>query len=250
MGQEQSLSSAAAAAAERAPENFRVVNAAADPSLTDLSNEPLMRAVNALPMPLPVLPPSPVRDDAPSALAGANMLHGLRAALGTMHMGALLPGGGPSASAPVPASEPADTADTAVEAAVPAPVPNASQEGWARAAIDVGAVAHATAAAAGGGALEAVLARQDGLADAVARAAEAAERVRFCMEAMEKESARTRAALQRLERLRMAAADVQDGLEAGVATANILGASHFASDPELRSFKDYLRCHPIQYEDL
>jgi hypothetical protein len=49
--------------------------------------------------------------------------------------------------------------------------------------------------------------------------------------------------------LRMAAADVQDGLEAGVATANILGASHFAADDELRSFKDYLRHHPPDYAD-
>lgn len=251
MGQEQSLSSAGEAASARPLDNFRVVHAAADPSLSDLANEPLIRAVNALPVPLPVLPPSPVRDDAPSALAGANMLHGLRAALGTMHIGALLPGVSATAvaaaSASASESEPADP-EAEAEAEAPPPPPS-TQEGWSRAAMDLGAVAHATAAAAGGGAMEDVLARQEELAHAVARAQEAAERLRLCMEATEKETVRTRGVLQRIERLRMAAADVQDGLEAGVATANILGASHFATDPELRSFKDYLRCHPVEYED-
>lgn len=76
-------------------------------------------------------------------------------------------------------------------------------------------------------------------------AQEAAERVRVCRETTEKERARSRAVRQKIERLSMAAADVQDWHEAGVATANVLGASHFASDPKLRAFMDYFRAHPV-----
>jgi hypothetical protein len=293
MGQEQSLGASSAAVDPTEHEGFRVVQSAAASGVGDLADEPLVRAVNALPLPYPVLPPSPVRDDVTSALSGAQMMHGLRAAFGSMgSMGSLLPGAAaavaarPAAGATACGSEASVGADAAAQdggdtdsggssvegdadasagaAAAEAQAAGrsaagdvaggvararAAQERRARTVMDVDAVGSVVTGAGGGAALAAVLDEQARLAAAVIAARASAERVAAAMDATEKEAVRTRRALQRLERLRMAAADVQDGLEAGVATANILGASHFAADDELRSFKDYLRHHPPDYVD-
>lgn len=63
--------------------------------------------------------------------------------------------------------------------------------------------------------------------------------------ALNVESAKnTTRAMEKLDRLSMSVADVHDSLENIVATANILGASHFADNEEMRSFKDFLKHNP------
>jgi DNA-directed RNA polymerase specialized sigma subunit len=101
--------------------------------------------------------------------------------------------------------------------------------------------------ASGGEPLRRVLAEQDLLIQMVQSAKQSAERVRAAMDATEKEARRTKMALERLERLRMATAEVQDLLESAAATANIIGASRFSDDDEMRSFRDYLRHNPPDY---
>lgn len=54
-------------------------------------------------------------------------------------------------------------------------------------------------------------------------------------------------ATDKLDRLSMSISDVLDSLENVVATANILGASHFSHDEEMCSFKNFLKCNPPKY---
>lgn len=55
--------------------------------------------------------------------------------------------------------------------------------------------------------------------------------------------------LNKAERLSLAVGDVQDLLERSIATANILGVSHFAEDKELCSFRAFLLHNPISTEE-
>lgn len=268
MGQDQSLSAAAGARRGDA-ENFRVVQAAA-PTVAagDLSGEPRVHAVTALPLPYPVLPPPEVGDDVASALTGSKMIHELRSVFGSM--GNLMPGTaevasgagevGSSSAGEVGDSDAAGSGEDMEGRQLPknaAPEKDAArsgdalatQERWARAALDVSAVRRVVDDAGGGKALEEALDEQRRIVAAMRAVRAGADRVLVALAATEKEATKTRRALEQLERLRMSAADVQDGLEAALATANILGASHFAMDDELRSFKDYLKCHPPDFPE-
>lgn len=305
MGQEQSLlgSGTGESGLQSAQhDGFRIVSSAANTGGGDVASDPAVRAVNALPLPYPVLPPPPVRDDVTSALSGAQMIHELRSAFGSMLPPSVVgtmesQGNAAEAANEATAAGATDLADdtlpssrasvsdaTSNTGALPGsddqtdvrasggastlethPVADAAAHGasggsdeaaalrtqqrWARAMLDLSAVAKAVDEAGGGDALVEVLATQEYLLQRMRDARATAERVQMAMAATEKEASRTRKALESLERLRMAAADVQDGLEAGVATANILGASHFADDDEMRSFKDYLLAHPPDYGD-
>jgi hypothetical protein len=294
MGQEQSLQGQEGAQNSRGQGGgIRVVRSGA---VVDSStrNDLLVREVNSLPMPFPVLPPPPVPDDVTSALTGGAMIHEIRSALGGIRLpGTPAPAPSPPPSAPPKppraAAQPKSTASAAaaaVSAAAPEPADISgtpsdgdlsreeaendairedidvskgqmseeeaarwAQGRWARVVMDVTAVQHAVDGASGGEPLARVLDEQERLAGLVHDARAGAERVLRAMDATEKEASRTRHALEALERLRMAAADVQDGLEAAAATVNILGASHFADDPEMCSFKAYLARHPPDYGD-
>jgi hypothetical protein len=148
------------------------------------------------------------------------------------------------------------TANTRARADVTALGPSSSHEeseAWrfhdtrSRSALTTCATSDVIDDASGGEPLERALAEQDVLIQMVNSAKQSAERVRAAMEATEKEARRTKLALERLERLRMASAEVQDLLDSAAATANIIGASHFPDDDEMRSFSDYLRHHPPDY---
>lgn len=281
MGQEQSLlGDRAGQSGLQAVEHdgFRIVSSASNAVGDDVSSDPAVRAVNALPLPYPVLPPPTVRDDVTSALSGAQVMNDLRLAFGSFLPVAVTGATNASedtadaADAHTGTGEPVSNREGIQEVEVPANTPpkdavlfsatgaddtmgsdelsaRRTQERWARAMLDLAAVAEAVDEAGGGETFGEMLATQEHLFHRIRGARVTAERLQMAMLATEKEASRTRKALESLERLRMAAADVQDGLEAGVATANILGASHFADDDELRSFKDYLVAHPPNYED-
>jgi hypothetical protein len=121
------------------------------------------------------------------------------------------------------------------------------QDLWSSLTLDASATSDFMDDASGGEPLRRVLAEQDLLIQMVQSAKQSAERVRAAMDATEKEARRTKMALERLERLRMATAEVQDLLESAAATANIIGASRFSDDDEMRSFRDYLRHNPPDY---
>jgi hypothetical protein len=118
---------------------------------------------------------------------------------------------------------------------------------WARLALDGSAMKHFTDEASGGEPLRLALVEQEKLIRMVGLAKQSAERLRAAMDATENEARRTKKALERLERLRMATAEVQDLLESAAATANIIGAAHFPDDDEMYSFSAYLRHHPPVY---
>lgn len=252
----------------RDEQDFRIVqDAGGEPSQlpSQLADEPLVRAVNALPLPCPILPPPPVKDDVKSALSGAQMIYELRSALEnfrsdgserlseehsqetSMEQDPFIHAADGAASASANISKNVETGQRSNDRL--SRNLEQSQDMWARIVLDECAVKGAIDGLSGGDALRNVLDEQERLASLVMEVKAVAERVQRSMQAAEKEASRTRKALETLERLRMAAADVQDGLEYGVATANILGAAHFAHDDELRSFKDFLRHNPPCYTD-
>lgn len=268
MGQEQSLANPASSLDRQGLENFRVVQVGdgQTPAVpAQLADELLVRSVNALPLPHPILPSPPVKDDVKSALSGAQVIYELRTALESLR-----PDPGKRVN-PHRSQQPSNNADslvvppdqntseqTGAEGAEQREVDirstgrsenesKRSQEVWAHVALDQDVVRDAIDGMGGGRALRAAVREQERLTALVLEVRAAADRVQRSMEVTEKEARRTRKALEAVERLRMVASDVQDGLEYAVATANILGAAHFAHDEEMRSFKDYLRHHPPNY---
>lgn len=237
--------------------------------------ERLLNSVRTLPVPQPVLPPPSVKDDMQSALQGAAMMHELRSLLG-----GILPNR--DASAPDATTKKNSTTATevamassatansnktsggqsaagvgAVEAvgAVGAPPPPSNadasaeavrgeQEAWARVAVDSHALQAVLCEVTGGSRMGRLVDRQMGLMKRLKDMATLAGKLGDAVDAhveIRKTSIRT---AEKVDRLKMAFADVQDVLEQVVATANILGASHFVHDDEMCSFKNYLKHHP------
>lgn len=156
-------------------------------------------------------------------------------------------GGADQSSSTAPKRPPSRQGTRGAEPAEPLSVSD-EQALWAGKRLSSKAIKRALNGCAGGEPLRLAVKEQERLCAQVEVARTGALRVRHAMEATEKEAVRTRKALESLERLRMMLADVQDSLEAELATANILGAAHFPHDDEMRSFKAYLHKHPPLYE--
>lgn len=118
------------------------------------------------------------------------------------------------------------------------------QEKWARLGIDETAVTAMLNECTGGARLGKVLDKQELILSMILAVKEKAEKMRLAMDRNSEEARRTTQVLERLDRINVTIADVQDSLESAVATANILGASHFAHDDEMCSFKNFLKHNP------
>lgn len=235
----------------------------------------LLEKSKALPLPQPLLPPPPVKDDMSSALQGAQMMHELRTVLG----GLLLGMEDNYASSVIPESATPSTNDgdaikaekeegqgnsNGVEAIVgnlerrPASINEfsessptnirAEQEKWGRLGIDFEALNAVIEQCTGGKNLTVTLARQEELQKQIILVREQSVRLRDAMDANSEQAKRTTMALERLDRIHVSLSGVQDSLESAVATANILGASHFAHDDEMCSFKSFLKHNPPRFE--
>lgn len=119
---------------------------------------------------------------------------------------------------------------------------------WVRLGIDVNTVEAVVNNMCGGEPMARVLDEQERIFDFIIAVAQRSVRLRRTMDKTEVDAKATTRAVERIERLRVAVADVHDNLEQAVATANILGASHFAHDDEMCSFKNFLKKNPPRVE--
>lgn len=120
----------------------------------------------------------------------------------------------------------------------------AEQEKWERLGIDPNVVHAVVHECTGGKRMEHILNRQDKLMKQIEILKHKSFRLTKAMDANKEQAKRTTKALGKLDRIHVCFADVQDTLESAVATANILGASHFAHDDEMCSFKKFLEHNP------
>lgn len=235
----------------------------------------LVEKSEKLRVPQQILPPPPVKDDMSSALQGAQVMHELRSALGgllggieeseTLKKVGLSMGG-----------EVGDKAREAVDEGVKGKEggqgddvgedeegglkrrmssieefaeiserdTRAEQDMWARLGMDEKAVTEMLEQCTGGEKMEAALEQQERLMSIITALKDKAGSMRASLDRNGDEAKRMTTVVERLDRIHVTLADVQEGLESAVATANILGAAHFAHDDEMCSFKNFLRHNP------
>lgn len=235
----------------------------------------LLVKASQLPLPQQLLPPPPVRDDMASALQGAQVMHDLRTALGgillTIEENAVTK---PEEEKPNDAGTRSDessdnqamtTADDGkqMEDIVGDLERNATsiddfsvqtqkdahteQQRWARLGIDFEALNAVIEQCTGGKQLTHVLDKQTMLLQLIEQVEQKSIRLKLALDKNGEQARRTTRALEKLDRIHVALSDVQDTLESAVATANILGASHFAHDDEMCSFKNFLKHNPPNF---
>ncbi|PXF46316.1 hypothetical protein BWQ96_03972 [Gracilariopsis chorda] len=235
--------------------------------------EKLLDQSRSLPVPQPLLRPPP-REDVSSALQGAQMMYELRSRIGelisTAEEKGLLPSSGekqPSSShgsaeltasfnTGDPAGEDDDRVDKIIgkegqkQSSVDEFVLHseadirAEQEKWARLGLDYEAVKSMVDACTSGKEVKELLHNQKELMALIVTVYEKSVRLKEAMDANNYQARKTTKAIEGLDKINVSLSEVQESLESAVATANILGASHFAHDDEMCSFKNFLKYHP------
>lgn len=250
MGQEQS--SPVAASSSPAPEGVHEVAGSGAALVPRTSGEDLLRAARALPLPAPVLATEAATGatNGDAAAGASSMLHELQTAVADLSALGLTTLGGPAALAE--SIRPRPTPDIPSRPAGPVPVAavsrakNAREEQalWARVGVDEGAAGDMLRQLDGGERAREAMRRQTGVSAAVVEADGTARELLEATSRARRECADVAVVADRLDRLAMDVADVQESLERSVATANILGAAHFAEDEVLCSFRNYLKANP------
>lgn len=280
MGQEQSSDALPAVGTEGGVQLVQGTGAALSGPREKDAVDKLVETSRSLRLPQQILPPPPVKDDVSSALQGAQVMHDLRSVLGGLFLGneespGLRQAGlsrGQAGDSRQSRSDEADNAgNTKGEGAsveeggdvgeegnmlqkkistidefsqISEEDIRAEQERWARLGLNEESVNAVLETCTGGGKMATVLDRQEILMSMILALKEKSIRLRLAMDKNGEEAKRTTQVLERLDRLNVTLADVQEGLESAVATANILGASHFSHDDEMCSFKNFLRYNP------
>lgn len=280
MGQEQSSDAQPAVGTEGGVQLVQGTGAALSGPREKDAADKLVETSRSLRLPQQILPPPPVKDDVSSALQGAQVMHDLRSALGGLFLGieespglrnvglsrsqvgesrqnksdevgnaGYEKGEGTSAEAGENVVEEIDmlqrkTSTIDEFSQVSEEDVRAEQERWARLGLNEESVNAMLEACTGGIKMAAVLDQQEILMSMILALKEKSIRLRLAMDKNGEEAKRTTQVLERLDRLHVTLADVQEGLESAVATANILGASHFSHDDEMCSFKNFLRYNP------
>lgn len=237
----------------------------------------LLEKSEKLRVPPQILPPPPVKDDMSSALQGAQVMHELKSALGGLlggiedsetlkKVGLSVIGEG---SDKVRDGEEGGEKEKEKEEAEDNEVgededgvlnrrmssieefsgivemdTRAEQDMWARLGMDAKAVSEMLEQCTGGEKLEGVLERQESLMQAITALKDKAGRMKASLDRNGDEAKRMSAVVDGLARIQLTLAGVQEGLESAVATANILGAAHFAHSDVMCSFKNFLRHYP------
>lgn len=282
MGQEQSshIRSVLGSKADDGVQRVHGTGREGGPQRTKERADELLETSSSLRLPQKLLPPPPVKDDMPSALQGAQVMHELNRVLGGLLLGVEE---SPSSNVESAAREQAQTSDSGETGQTPDGAEGtggsakneevdekslqrrvssidefskeseedtrAEQDRWARLGIDQAAVNAMLEECTGGAKMSRVLDRQALLMQQIVAAKEKSVRLKTAMDKNGEDARRTTMALERLDRIHVALADVQENLESAVATANILGASHFAHDDEMCSFKNFLRHNPPNFPE-
>lgn len=228
----------------------------------------LLEHSRAIRLPNPILPPPPVKDDIQSALQGAQVMHDIRSVLGGLlgtddtdstNRKTTVESSNVEYSLVENVVRTTD-GDESVTGRVGADPKSASsideftqiseqdlrteQDHWMRLGIDANALQAVIEECTGGEPLTKVLRRQEELMNRIEAVKEIGSRLKYAMNTNGEQAKRTTIAAEKLDRIHVTLSGVQDSLESAVATANILGASHFAHDEEMCSFKNFLKRNP------
>lgn len=226
-----------------------------------METKQLLEKSKQLPLPQPLLP-TPPKDSLTAALHGAQMIQEIRTLFGNLL--ATAEQAKPSFLNIIDSSDSHNQANqsprhqAAQESSSTKTLPDVGdkRESNARAAqtstttvkdplaLHADAIDKVISECTGGKRMNKVVETQKRLIAHIRHIADLATRLETAV-ALNVESAKnTTRAMEKLDRLSMSVADVHDSLENIVATANILGASHFADKEEMRSFKDFLKYNP------
>lgn len=287
MGQEQSVETAEAAnlTLYRGVQRVSGTGSAVERN-TETSSDPILQQASELPLPQPVLPPPPIPDDVSSALQGAQVMHELRSMLSVLLPGqsdadkvsrvdasaleqvdrgataeqsatsmphTQLPAGDGTQARDVAASSGSFSRrrTSSIKEVETHPSVDISEEQqlWVRLGIDANAVENVLKSLSGGERLERVLDTQDKLQSLILLLGQRAVRVRRAVEKAHRSAVELSRSMDRMDRLKMDVTEIQDSLQSSIATANILGAAHFANDDEMCSFKNFLKYNPPTLPD-
>lgn len=227
------------------------------PQATESEADNLLKKSESLVLPQPLLPPPPVEDNISSALQGAQMIHELRILLDSL----LQPATGASDSNKGGKTEKVNTDGTTnmtsktpatldrheAESSTKVEVDLSTQDAWSRFGIDANTLDKVIADCTGGDRMAQFVDKQSNLLEKMKHIAELATRLKLAVDLQTEQARKTSKTIEKLDRLSLSITDVQDTLEQVVATANILGAANFADDPEMHSFKAFLKHHPLEY---
>ncbi|CAN8064566.1 unnamed protein product [Agarophyton chilense] len=276
MGQEQSSETPGGASSIPEGERIHFVAGTGNRDNERGEAEKLLERSRSLPIPQPLLPPAPP-EGVSSALHGAQMMHELRSRIGDLISSAEEKGFLPSSSdnklhpsrqstelsacsndsADMGRDEieqiigKADEKCSSVDEFKPTTEADvrAEQERWARLGLDYEAVKTMMEACTGGKQIKQTIDRQKKIMSLIVTAHDKSIRLKQAMNANNHQARRTTRAIESLDKLNVTLSEVQDSLESAVATANILGASHFAHDEEMCSFKTFLKHNPPAFPE-
>lgn len=239
MGQEQSTSGPSSTTAAGQDDGVHLVegSGSALQSQTEKTEaDILLQQSLALPLPQPLLPPPPVEDNISSALQGAQMMHELRTLLGGLLINE--EDAASSLNSSISSNRHAEKSTKSDMTTL------SQQDTWARFGIDPETLDKVIADCTGGERMGKFVERQNDLLKKMKQIAELSARLKAAVDLKTEQARRTNKAIEKLDRVSMSITDMQETLEEVVATANILGAAHFAEDPEMSSFKTYLKYNP------
>ncbi|CDF33772.1 unnamed protein product [Chondrus crispus] len=286
MGQEQSIGGGNVPASSKDAGVHRVegTGQSATSSQPTTKLDQVVAKSSSLNLPQQILPPPRVKDEMPSALQGTLVMHELNRVFHSLLMGVEETPNSRVQSTTLEGTEASGSTDGHGTAGTPGQSDGSNVDGdgrkeeghagnnvlpertsiddltrelsedsraeqnrWARLGIDEATVSAVLEQCTGGPKMASVLNRQALLLQQIMAAKEKSVRLNAAMEKHGVAAKRTTMALERLDRIHIALSDVQDNLESAVATANILGASHFSHDDEMCSFKNFLRHNPPKY---
>lgn len=212
----------------------------------------LVEQSKRLPLPKPLLPSQP-EDSLTAALQGAQMINEIRVLFGNLLTTAeqakpsfLGSRDSPNDNGHNSESTPAtpDEADDREVDAQTSQSPATTVRNDDPFALHADAIDKVISECTGGVRMNEMIEEQKRLVAHLRNVGELAARLETAVTLNVESAKNTTRAMEKLDRLSMSVADVHDSLENIVATANILGASHFANDEEMRSFKDFLKHNP------
>lgn len=248
MGQEQSSGGTSSTTAGAQDDGVRLVEgsgSALQQQTEKTEADMLLQQSSALAIPQPLLPPPPVEDNISSALQGAQMMHEIRTLLGgllvseqdapSLVSSSLHSNASTNSNAPAGKSANSEPDTTATQS---------EQDTWARFGIDAETLDKVIADCTGGERMRQFVGRQNEILQKMKQIAELAARLKAAVDLKTEQARRTSRAIEKLDRVSMSITEMQETLEEVVATANILGAAHFADDPEMSSFKTFLQRNP------
>lgn len=122
-------------------------------------------------------------------------------------------------------------------------------EAWDRIGINASTLDKVVSDCTGGERMTSLVRKQTQLLQKIREIEQLASQLKSVVEKSKEQARQTTKAIDILDRLSLTISDLSDSLDNVTATANILGAAHFADNDEMCSFKQYLNHNPPKYSE-